>query len=112
MKRVLLIIAYIMTIHACDILNIGNNNNLDNEKISIFTNLDNENWDLLAIKRNGSFLISDTDNGIFKHVVGSINNDTTFVRFNDTGMPESIISNLYSIQFEYEDDHVIYILTH
>jgi len=109
LKQTILLLTCVFTIQACDILGINNNTGIKNDEIAIYANLQSENWDLLTIKGNGSFLITDTDNGILRHVVGSINKDTTFVRFNDTGMPESIISNLYSIQFEYNDTHIIYI---
>lgn len=86
---------------------IGNDESTS--KIKIYQNLGSDIWDYMAVDEEGNFMISDEVDGTVKSMIGSVNNDTTYAKFNSNGLLESLESTNYQIHLEYLRDRVVYV---
>ena len=85
------------------------NNATNASNILVYENLGDPTWDYLAVDDHSNFLISDEEEGLLKNVVGQVDNDTIFMRFNDNGFPTEIEATRYRISFEYLRDRAIFV---
>lgn len=82
---------------------------VNSNNILVYENLGDPTWDYLAVDNQSNFLISDEEDGLLKNVIGYVDSDTIFIRFNDNGLPTEIEATRYNVSFEYLRDRVVFV---